>query len=527
MFKGKQLSIKSLTTSLLLVVGAMSLLVSFVSSDYFFKSARQSQSSSVKKVFELASKEAVDKLHKNSLDLAYAIAEAPAVKNYFSASGQADRSQLSTALDEPFLKGFVGSENVELVKIRAYDLGLNFVAESYSGIASLERKLPGVLYGQAYPRTGAERVMALGSLWLSNDNLMYSVLVPVGGIRITAYLEIVANPVRNLADISSKIYMPVSMVSIKDDSYYFYRARVDTKNIMPVTHTVYNDFGDPVVSLIAYNDISNLNSEMRETVFSSVAVFICLVAVVLVVALWLFRKFLFMPLEALQNDILRIKDGDITHNLSAEGFSEISLLAQAFNEMKEEVDVRTRDLERLTSQDPLTGIANRRYFDESLRRYYHDAYRNKESISVLLIDIDYFKRFNDSNGHLAGDACLQAVAGVISKAVARPADVVARYGGEEFAVILPDTPESGMRVIADHIQQSMHAASIPHDDSPISDIVSLSIGGCSIVPSDNDRMTSLVNEADRALYKAKETGRDKSVFSNDLKLFIISKNDSA
>ena len=527
MLTKKRVSIKYLTISLLFVVGAMSVLVSLVSSEYFMSAARNAQAVSVKNIFELTNKEVVEDVHGMALPLAHSIAQSKSVINIFNKKSGVGGYDLSSALDDPFIKGFSGSGDIELVKIRSYDQNLIFVEDSNSGILTLQNKLPDVIYAQAFPRTGAERAMALGGLWLSNDVLFYSVLVPIGGIKIAGYLEVIINPVRNLINVSSKIHMPVAIRSVVENEHYYYRPKTQSGDFLAVDHVIYNYFGEPMVLLTAYNDITNLSSEMRKTVLSSVFVFICLVGLSLVISLWLFRKLMFKPLAAIQDDIDRIKQGDITRNLSEEGFSEIAVLSEAFNEMKKQVHERTQELERLTAQDPLTGIANRRYFDESLRREYHEAYRSKSPISLLLIDIDYFKRFNDSNGHLAGDACLQAVTSSISTALTRPSDVVARYGGEEFAVILPATPAEGMKVIAANILHAIRSASIPHDDSPICDMVTLSIGGCSIIPTDHDRMTALVDAADKALYQAKDAGRNQFVFSKKSRLFVIAGSDSA
>ena len=527
MFKKRRVSIKYLTIILLFVVGAMSVLVSLVSSEYFMTAARHAQATSVNNIFELTSKEVVEDAHRKALQLAHSIAQSKSVIKLFNKKNSVAEYDLSSALDDSFIKGFSGSTDIELVKIRSYDQNLIFVGDSNSGIMTLQNKLPDVIYAQALPRTGAERAMALGGLWLSNDVLFYSVLVPIGGIKIAGYLEVIINPVRNLINVSSKIHMPVAIKSVVDNGRYYFRPKMQVSNFLAVDHVIHNYFGDPVVQLTAYNDITDLNYEMRKTVISSIFIFACLVGLVLVISLWLFRTFMFKPLAAIQDDIDRIKQGDITRNLSEKGFSEIAVLSEAFNEMKAQVHERTQDLERLTAQDPLTGIANRRYFDESLRREYHESYRRRNPISLLLIDIDFFKRFNDSNGHLAGDACLQAVTGAISAVVTRPSDVVARYGGEEFAVILPSTPVEGMKIIAGHIQDAIRSASIPHDDSPISDAVTLSIGGCSIIPTDHDRMTALVDEADKALYQAKDAGRNQSVFSKKSRLFVISGSDSA
>ncbi|MDH5472593.1 MAG: diguanylate cyclase [Gammaproteobacteria bacterium] len=522
MLKSQNISIRSITIILLAMIAILSVLVSLISSENFIDSAEHAQTASVRSIFEVAAKEVIGDAHKSALKLAHSVAINDAIRNSFSNKKVLESNKLASMLDEPFIKGFVGSADIDLVKIRVYDLVLNFVAESNSGIPVLENNLSDVIYSQAYSRTGADRVMALGGLWVANDVLYYSVLVPVGGIRIVGYLEVIINPVRNLVNIASRIHMPVALSSVASSGRFYYRPKVLIEHELEVDYVLVNHFNDPVVRLTAYSDITNLRHEITRTIFASISIFICLVILVLFFSLWLFRKFLFKPLTTIQNDIDRIKQGDISHNLKVEGCREISLFAEAFNKMKTEVYERTQDLERLTAQDPLTGIANRRYFDESLRREYHHAYRNKQPISLLLLDIDYFKRFNDSNGHLAGDACLQAVTSVLVDVVTRPSDVVSRYGGEEFAIILPMTPEKGMKAVADQVLRAIRLRAIPHDDSPISNIVTLSIGGCSIIPTDKDRMTSLINEADKALYKAKDAGRNQSVFSNDSRLTIVS-----
>jgi len=169
-----------------------------------------------------------------------------------------------------------------------------------------------------------------------------------------------------------------------------------------------------------------------------------------------------------------------------------------------------RDLERLSRIDGLTDIFNRRYFDESLDRELRRASRLRESVVLILCDVDCFKQYNDSYGHLAGDHCLKNIAAMIRACCRRETDIVARYGGEEFAVLFPDTEDAGSRR-AEQIRQQIWAMKIPHQGSCIADRVSVSLGVASTAPGKRISPHALIERADRALYAAKNSGRNKVV----------------
>jgi diguanylate cyclase (GGDEF)-like protein len=171
---------------------------------------------------------------------------------------------------------------------------------------------------------------------------------------------------------------------------------------------------------------------------------------------------------------------------------------------------RTVDqLERLAHVDGLTGIANRRRFDEALDLEMRRCQRANQPISLLLLDIDHFKQYNDYFGHGMGDLCLTQVAASLSHNVARAADLVARYGGEEFAVILPQTDCEGARQIAERLRERILALNIPHSPSTGQAIVSISIGVACLVPDTATPPADLVNAADKQLYAAKHAGRNR------------------
>jgi diguanylate cyclase (GGDEF)-like protein len=166
-------------------------------------------------------------------------------------------------------------------------------------------------------------------------------------------------------------------------------------------------------------------------------------------------------------------------------------------------------LKTLSTQDGLTGIPNRRRFDDTLESEWRRARRNQTTISLLMMDIDYFKAYNDNYGHLAGDDCLRHIAGGLTTIVKRPADLVARYGGEEFVLLFPDTSLAGAVIMANHVLEKIELMDITHDFSEVSNRVTLSIGIASMIPADEQMPSDLIKRADAFLYKAKQNGRNQ------------------
>jgi diguanylate cyclase (GGDEF)-like protein len=164
-------------------------------------------------------------------------------------------------------------------------------------------------------------------------------------------------------------------------------------------------------------------------------------------------------------------------------------------------------LARLSTTDGLTGVANRRLFDRTLVQEWLRSARSQQPLSLLMIDIDYFKRYNDHYGHLAGDACLRQVASVLQACAQRAGELVARYGGEEFALLLPGADEQASRVVAQRCMDQLRQAQIPHAASAVSSWLTLSIGMATLVALPDQSAEVLVKTADDALYRMKAAGR--------------------
>ena len=189
--------------------------------------------------------------------------------------------------------------------------------------------------------------------------------------------------------------------------------------------------------------------------------------------------------------------------------------SQAMQE-KQTAEEQTMTMASLLYQDALTLIANRRHFDDFLEREWRRGVRNASTLSLLMLDIDFFKSYNDQFGHPAGDRCLQRVAGILSSLLKRPGDLVARYGGEEFAVILAETDAHSARTIAEQMRHAVISAGIDHPHSRAANTVSISLGVVTMEPTRGHSMETIVQQADQALYQAKAAGRNQVVVYTEI-----------
>ncbi|MFC5473767.1 diguanylate cyclase [Paraherbaspirillum soli] len=167
------------------------------------------------------------------------------------------------------------------------------------------------------------------------------------------------------------------------------------------------------------------------------------------------------------------------------------------------------ELQRLTNSDGLTGLANRRYFDEYFSAEWKRAEREQSMLSLLMIDIDDFKLYNDTYGHLAGDSTLKRVASTIGSYARRPADLAARVGGEEFVLVMPTTSSEHMRILGEKLQLAVYSMQIAHSVSSNDDRVTVSVGGATVTPQRDASLLNLIEAADRALYRAKRSGKNR------------------
>ncbi|MEH2325172.1 MAG: diguanylate cyclase [Nostoc sp.] len=272
-----------------------------------------------------------------------------------------------------------------------------------------------------------------------------------------------------------------------------------------------------------------VEKQIHHTIF----IFTFIGAVVTIIA-FAIGQLLTKPIIYLTNIVFQFSAGNLDIRAKISLKDEIGQLAKSFNNMalqlqtsfetleervqertaelviaKQKVEDANQKLEKLVNLDGLTQVANRRCFDGRLQLEWKRLAREQQPLSLILLDVDKFKSYNDYYGHLGGDDCLIRIAQTVQQSVYRPADLVARYGGEEFSVLLPNTDLAGSIKVAENIQQAIHDQAIPHAKSDVKDIVTLSLGITCVIPSSDIKPDTLIASADKALYKAKQKGRDR------------------
>ena len=198
---------------------------------------------------------------------------------------------------------------------------------------------------------------------------------------------------------------------------------------------------------------------------------------------------------------------DISAQKSAE--QEVALRTAELQESEKKLNKLNESLEKLAVQDGMTGIANRRAFDTRLEYEWNRCQREKQPLSLIMIDVDFFKQYNDHYGHLAGDDCLKMIAKALSSIVKRETDFCARFGGEEFVLLLPNTALTPAMQIAEDYREKINQLEISHESSAAGSSISISAGVSSTLPADDKSALTLIEKADQALYQAKMNGRNR------------------
>ncbi|WP_167496497.1 diguanylate cyclase [Desulfopila sp. IMCC35006] len=250
----------------------------------------------------------------------------------------------------------------------------------------------------------------------------------------------------------------------------------------------------------------------------------------------IYSKAILRPVKMLITAAERVINGNFDINIKNVRNDEIGHLTNIFNQMilkvkiymesirmanqkleeanvglEQKVKERTEQLELLSNLDGMTGIANRRKMDEYLNHAWELTLRNKHPLSLIILDIDFYKNYNDTYGHPAGDECLKKIARAISVSLKRSTDFAARYGGEEFVVILSNTDQAGAAEVAENIRKKIEGLEIPHVSSLVSSYVTVSLGVSTLLDFQNQSLPAFIRSADEALYAAKESGRNRSI----------------
>lgn len=244
---------------------------------------------------------------------------------------------------------------------------------------------------------------------------------------------------------------------------------------------------------------------LEYTLLGTVALFLLTLAV----AGMLLRRMVFKPIADLAQHAFDLQhSGDYSRRLDNPRNDEIGKLAREFDALLEQIDAQAEALKKLSFEDALTGLRNRRSFDEQLRSAWALLQRTNQPLSLLVLDVDDFKRYNDHYGHPQGDEALRAVAHAMRQALRRSGDTLARYGGEEFAAIMPGTTRSDAIALAERIRQAVADLGLPHAESHVAGVVTVTVGVASVMARPGVSEEVVVRMADEALYSAKRGGKN-------------------
>jgi diguanylate cyclase (GGDEF)-like protein len=333
-------------------------------------------------------------------------------------------------------------------------------------------------------------------------------------------------PVKELATNESKLKQALD--NKQSDLITSLSATGNRVNLIAIARLKYKPwsvlFAQPLAVALA-----PVEKQIRDAMF----LFAIIASVVTIIA-FAIGQVLTKPIISLTNIVFQFTAGNLDIRAKISSKDEIGQLAKSFNNMalqlqtsfetleqrvqertaelliaKEKAEDANQKLEQLVNLDGLTQVANRRCFDGRLQAEWKRLGQEQQPLSLILLDVDKFKSYNDYYGHIGGDNCLIRIAQTVQQTVHRPADLVARYGGEEFSVLLPNTDLVGAIKVAESIQQAIHDQAIPHAKSDIKDIVTLSLGISSVIPTWDIKPDTLIASADQAMYNAKQKGRDR------------------
>lgn len=461
------LSIRAVTIIIFVMIGCVASILSLFAGSYFRQAALDAQMNSLSRVIEVASQEMLKAVRGHTFDLGMRLAHSEEMIQALRGADQADgHGRLVGLLDDPFINGFVGFANINLEKIRIYDLDLNFIAESTKGIAGLDRNLAGHLAQTLAQRPGIERLKAVDALWISPQGPLHSTLVPIGGLRLIGYLEIVINPVFNLPDIGTITRTPISIFSPAGEPIIA-AAPDHSDSHLPIEYLLFSSDGVPAFKIVGYEDVGKLNAAMERTRIVTISGFLLLTLATLLFALWLFNRFLFVPVRRMVHNMQQMAGGKLDLTVEKKGLRDFAILAENFNAMADQVRLRTGDLERLLDLDDsaILCFGNDQeavYFNRgaaTLFGYAPDEIGDLDLRDLFAEDVVDLMRDTDRGGSGARGK-LQAQLTCLGKdgsrferqAVIRSLDV---QGGRGYAIVLNALPRAGEYLSAETVVTSV------------------------------------------------------------------------
>ncbi|HEY9148351.1 MAG TPA: HAMP domain-containing protein, partial [Gammaproteobacteria bacterium] len=332
----RRLSITAATTLAVALIGTLFVLLAWAAGSYFRDAALHSQAEGLSRIIEVASNQVLQRIQQQGLDLHAALNKDDNLSAALQHYRQGNRKALQALLDDPLLNGYPGADEIKLAGLRIYDLELNLLQRSNSRISDPPPQLPGFIARRAAQRKGIERLKAIGGLWVSAQGPFYSLLLPVGGLKPSGYIELIFDPAHSLARVEKITGMPLS-VTLAAEPPPAIQQREASQGLLPVEYLLYSDDGQPAYRLIGMEDVSNFQQDMHTNQLITTLAFIAITFIILLLLLLMLNRGIFLPLKALLQGIERYRGGELDTRIRASGLRELFTLGETFNNMIEQI----------------------------------------------------------------------------------------------------------------------------------------------------------------------------------------------
>ncbi|MDX1810589.1 MAG: methyl-accepting chemotaxis protein, partial [Gammaproteobacteria bacterium] len=351
----QKISIKALTITNLLAIGVAAIILSIIAGITFRGAALEDEERILSRIINVASSEVLKGLHESSKELGASTENDREFRKIMKKPNAPENQEfIVTRLNDQFNQRYVTGGFVDLKKLRIYDKSLKFVSESTAGVEGLKKELPDFIYNQAKDRKGGDRLKAIGGVWNSAHGSMYSVLVPIGGLRLRGYLEVVTNPAHNLKKVEEILKTPTRITDLSGtDLYKSENWQENGENTLDVSFNLPTENGEKSLDINVLENIEVFNQKFDNTQLVSLASFVAIIVLGTVFALIVFSKFVFKPLNNVMQNIEQYAEGDLSADVKAEGLKDTRSLASSLGRL---VDAFREQISELQSN--ATSLAN-------------------------------------------------------------------------------------------------------------------------------------------------------------------------
>lgn len=532
-----QLSIRTIMSIVVGLMGLLGLALAITSGELHSRLAFDNQRTALIELVKLKSGSVLDALKNTSRDLGLALQRS---REFREALKKKDSLSLTLQLDNQFHQYFVTAEIIRLEKLILFDPQFRSIAASTEGGNLItDSVVCPALLKHARQRQGAQRFRVISDLCLIGKRPYHSVIVPVGGLRLQGYLEIITEPSVNLRSIEKSLGMPVNISSPDGDTLFIsdtWQKPVEDKNSLIAMYRLKTGLDETALNIGVKQDIKPLNDSIQQTRLLVILIAGIITLLAALVSLWVLRKTSLNPLHELTHQLRRLH-GDrkrLSEKVTVAGTSEIRELATNFNAMTGELDSLYQTLEKMAFTDSLTQLPNRNLFHERLEEDVNHDIHESPRFALLLMDLNRFKVVNDTLGHHVGDLLLKQVGMRLQQAL-RDTDrlsridpstlddgqkerMVARLGGDEFSAILPKTDNiEAVSVVAQKLIEAMQPA-FSVDGHKL--VIGISIG-IALYPEHGPDMHTLMRRADVAMYHAKKLGQGFAFYESQQRNYNV------